>query len=70
MIFGHTLYNWALRYLSAPVVSVSLLGEPVGASLLAYLLLGETPNSFAVFGGVVTLVGILLSAYRGNTTSD
>ena len=70
MIFGHTLYNWALRYLSAPVVSVSLLGEPVGASLLAYLLLGETPNSFAVFGGVVTLVGILLSAYRGNTTSN
>ncbi len=65
MIFGHTLYNWALRYVSAPVVSVSLLGEPVGASILAYLLLGETPNSFTVFGGVVTLAGILLSAYRG-----
>lgn len=70
MIFGHTLYNWALKYLSAPVVSVSLLGEPVGASVLAYLLLGETPNSFAVFGGVVTLAGILLSAYRGKKTPD
>ncbi len=64
MIFGHTLYNWALRYLSAPVVSLSLLGEPVGASILAFLLLGEAPNSFTLIGGVITLVGILVSAYR------
>jgi drug/metabolite transporter (DMT)-like permease len=70
MIFGHTLYNWALRYLSAPVVSVSLLGEPVGASILAYLLLGETPSSFTVVGGVVTLAGIFLSAYRGKPTDS
>ena len=70
MIFGHTLYNWALRYVSAPIVSVSLLGEPVGASILAFLLLGETPNHFKVFGGVVTLVGILLSAYRGGNQDN
>ena len=65
MIFGHTLYNWVLRYLSAPVVSLSLLGEPVGASILAFLLLGETPNSFTIFGGGITLLGIFISAYRG-----
>ena len=64
MIFGHTLYNWALRYLSAPVVSLSLLGEPVGASLLAYLLLAEMPNNFTIFGGVITLVGIFISVYK------
>ena len=64
MIFGHTLYNWVLRYLSAPVVSLSLLGEPVGASILAFLLLGETPNSFTIFGGGITLLGIFISAYR------
>ena len=65
MIFGHTLYNWVLRYLSAPVVSLSLLGEPVGASILAFLLLGETPNSFTIIGGGITLLGIFISAYRG-----
>ena len=64
MIFGHTVYNWALRYVSAPIVSLSLLGEPVGASFLAYLLLGELPNQLVILGGVVTLSGILLSAYR------
>ena len=67
MIFGHTLYNWALRYVSAPVVSLSLLGEPVGASLLAYLLLNEIPNRFTVIGGVITLIGIFVSAYRFRT---
>jgi len=64
MIFGHTVYNWALRYVSAPIVSLSLLGEPVGASLLAYLILGEAPGQMVVLGGVVTLTGILVSAYR------
>ncbi|MBD3171463.1 EamA family transporter [Candidatus Bathyarchaeota archaeon] len=64
MIFGHTLYNWALRYLSASVVSVSLLGEPVGASILAYLLLGETPSIYTIIGGFITLTGIFLSSYK------
>jgi drug/metabolite transporter (DMT)-like permease len=64
MIFGHTLYNWALRYVPAPVVSVSLLGEPVGASVLAFFLLNEVPSRQVVLGGVVTLAGILLSSYR------
>ncbi len=64
MIFGHTFYNWALKYVSAPVVSVSLLGEPVGASILAFFLLNEVPGNQVILGGVVTLAGILLSSYR------
>jgi drug/metabolite transporter (DMT)-like permease len=64
MIFGHTLYNWALRWISAPVVSISLLGEPVGASLLAFLILGESPGPLTLVGGAVTLAGILVCAYQ------
>jgi drug/metabolite transporter (DMT)-like permease len=64
MIFGHTVYNWALRYVTAPIVSISLLGEPVGASILAYVLLGEQPGGWVAAGGAVTLMGILVSAYR------
>jgi drug/metabolite transporter (DMT)-like permease len=63
MIFGHTVYNWALKWVSAPVVSLSLLGEPVGASILAYLFLGETPGPLTFLGGVLTLTGILICAY-------
>jgi drug/metabolite transporter (DMT)-like permease len=64
MIFGHTLYNWVLRWVSAPVVSISLLGEPVGASILAFLVLGESPGPLTLIGGAVTLAGILVCTYQ------
>ena len=60
MIFGHTVYNWTLRYLEASLVSISLLGEPVGATILAYVFLNETPSRLTLIGGTVTLVGIYL----------
>ena len=62
MIFGHTVYNWALRYVEAPIVAVSLLGEPVGAIMLAVLFLQEVPGPIVVLGGVLTLLGIYVTA--------
>ena len=64
MIFGHTVYNWALRYVAAPVVSISLLGEPIGATILAYLFLSEVPSGFTLLGGAITLIGIYLCVRR------
>lgn len=61
MIFGHTVYNWALKYLEAPVVSIGLLGEPVGATILALVILNEVPAPLAVIGGIVTLSGIYVT---------
>jgi drug/metabolite transporter (DMT)-like permease len=61
MIFGHTVYNWALKYVEAPIVSISLLGEPVGATILAYVFLGEAPSALSLIGGAITLSGIYLS---------
>ncbi|SMO89318.1 Permease of the drug/metabolite transporter (DMT) superfamily [Halorubrum cibi] len=60
-LFGHTVINWALGYLESSVVSVSLLGEPVGATILALALLGEVPTRFTVLGGVIVLSGIYLT---------
>ncbi len=62
-LFGHTLLNWALRWLPAPVVNVVALGEPVGASLLAALIpaIGEVPGTLTLLGGGVTLLGIFLA---------
>ncbi len=61
-LLAHSTYNWALRYLSAAYVSVSLLGEPVGSSLLALLLLGETPGLLKVLGGGMILMGIAIAS--------
>ena len=63
MIFGHTVYNWALRWVSAPLVSISLLGEPVGASILAVIVLSEKPLALTIIGGAITLIGILICVY-------
>jgi len=57
-IFGHTLFNWALKYVSPGLVSVSVLGEPVGATLLAALIWQEWPGPLVLLGGVILLVGI------------
>lgn len=64
MMIGHTGQNWALRYLPAYAVNLSLLGEPVGATLIAWLLPGiaEVPPLQAVVGGALILTGILLGA--------
>jgi drug/metabolite transporter (DMT)-like permease len=62
-IFGHTVINWALAHVESGVVSVSLLGEPVGSTVLAMLLLpGEVPSATTVLGGVVVLAGIYVTA--------
>lgn len=59
---GHTVFNWTLRHLPASVVATSFVGEPVGASTLAWLALGEAPSAFALSGGLVILLGIYLTA--------
>lgn len=59
-IFGHTLFNWALKFFPATLISVSILGEPVGAALLAYLILGERPTLEVLLGAPVILTGLYL----------
>ena len=60
-LFGHTVVNWALKYVESSVVSVSLLGEPVGSTLLALAVFGQVPGAFTVAGGVVVLAGIAVT---------
>jgi drug/metabolite transporter (DMT)-like permease len=57
-ILGHTVFNWALKYVKAAVVSVSILGEPVGASVLAYFIFGQVPGIFQLAGGLVIIAGL------------
>ncbi len=63
-LLGHSTLNWALRYLSAGTVAVITLGEPIGATLLAYLILSEPVHWLQGLGGTIILVGIYLSLCR------
>lgn len=64
-LLGHSSYNWALRFLPATTVSVALLGEPIGTTLLALVILREAPSWIELAGGVLILAGILVTS-RGS----
>ncbi len=66
MLLGHTGMNYALRYLPAYVVNLTVLGEPVGATLLAALIPGiaEIPTVITLVGGGLILAGVILAARR------
>jgi len=61
-LFGHTVLNWALAHVESSVVSVSLLGEPIGSAPLALVLLGEVPTTITVVGGTIVLIGIAVTS--------
>ena len=61
-LIGHSTYNWALRYLSASIVAVTTLAEPLASAVLAYFILSETPSSGVILGGMLILIGIYLAA--------
>ncbi|UKS29070.1 DMT family transporter [Paenibacillus sp. HWE-109] len=57
-VFGHYVFNWLLKYMKASSVSMTVLGEPLGASILAYFILGETITTVQLLAGCVLLVGV------------
>jgi drug/metabolite transporter (DMT)-like permease len=69
---GHTSYNWALKWLSAGVIAVALLGEPVGSTILAWFLLGEKLTVLKAAGGALILYGIYRAARgrRSGTSTE
>ena len=58
---GHTTFNYLLKEVDATIVSISILGEPVGSTLLALLIFGEVPPWFVVIGSAITLLGIFVA---------
>ncbi|AZB44121.1 DMT family transporter [Bacillus sp. FJAT-42376] len=59
-LLGHSLFNWALRWISTNTISVAILFEPVGAILLAYYVLEEKIMLTQAAGSAVIFAGVLL----------
>lgn len=57
-LIGHSSFNWAVRFMPATVVAIADLGEPIGASVLAFLVLNEAPAVSEYIGGILILAGI------------
>ncbi|MFC0523712.1 DMT family transporter [Pontibacillus salicampi] len=58
--FGHTLFNWALKWVSTSTISMSVVFEPIGASILAYFILGEVISWTQWLGGTIVIFGLSL----------
>jgi len=60
-VLGHSSFNWALRHLSASLVSGAVVAEALGSTLLAWWLLGEAPPATALGGGLLIVAGLALA---------
>jgi drug/metabolite transporter (DMT)-like permease len=60
-LIGHSTFNWALKFFPASTIAVLILGEPIGSTLLAYWILGETLSLWKATGGICILAGIYVA---------
>jgi len=61
-ILGHSSYNWSLKWFTTSLVAISLLGEPIGSTLLAYIIFDERLTWMKFIGGLFILSAIYLAA--------
>jgi drug/metabolite transporter (DMT)-like permease len=57
-VIGHGSFNYAVRYIPVTILGLISLTEPIGASILAFVLFGERPSPASILGIVVTLVAV------------
>lgn len=67
---GHTSYNWALKWFSAGLIAVSMLGEPIGSTILAYFIFHEGLTAYKIVGGIFILTAIYIAASSERRNSN
>ncbi len=68
-LLGHTAFNWSLRHLSATFVALSILGEPIGSALLAYVIFDEHLTAMQLGAFLLILTGIFAAARAERATA-
>lgn len=59
-LLGHNLFNWAIKWVSTNVISISILFEPIGAAILAFFIFDEYLTVSQLLGGLIVIAGITL----------
>ena len=69
-LVGHSSYNYALRFLPPTYVAIVALAEPIGSSILAFVLLQEVPPPLTILGAIVILIGIGLASWPARSRAS
>jgi drug/metabolite transporter (DMT)-like permease len=69
-LLGHSVFNWGLKYLPTSRIAMLIIAEPVGATILAYLILKQAPSVYELIGGIFIMAGVYISAQEGNKTDN
>jgi drug/metabolite transporter (DMT)-like permease len=64
-LMGHSSFNWALGFLPVVYVTVAVISEPIGASILALLLFQEIPTPLTLLGSAFILTGLVVAGRAG-----
>ena len=67
-MLGHVVFMWLLKWFSASVVSMTILGEAVGACILGYFILKESISINQLIGIIIILfgIGLFLKEHKQN----
>ncbi|HBQ29166.1 multidrug transporter [Peptococcaceae bacterium SCADC1_2_3] len=64
-LIGHTSINWALKNLKTSLIAISILGEPVGATILAYIFFKESVGPLQFIGMSLIFAAIITASRKG-----
>lgn len=59
-LLGHTLFNYAVKWVSTNTISMAILFEPIGATILAYLIFNEKLITTQIIGGTIVVIGLII----------
>jgi len=64
-LIGHTSVNWALKHLKTSMVAITILGEPIGATIMAYFIFDETIDIYKFIGICLIFISIIIASRKG-----
>ncbi|MCA1927063.1 MAG: DMT family transporter [Calditerrivibrio sp.] len=64
-MIGHTSVNWSLKHLKPSMVAIGILGEPIGATIMAYFIFNETIDIYKFIGICLIFLSILIASRKG-----
>jgi drug/metabolite transporter (DMT)-like permease len=62
-LIGHTSFNWAVNWVTPTLVTLVILMEPIGASILGFLFFREVPGWIVLIGALILLAGVAMAVY-------